>query len=717
MNNEAYTLPLSELLAESLRNGKLDSFGSGSPHAKALLPLLESLGWHNFARDLIESLPHFSDDFDIIELRNTLATLGYESQVSHCQPHQISREVYPCLFEDKTGNVLVLLNKERDKITYYDCITGITKTEARKFAKGECYTFTRIEGSDHYKLESNQTWSSALIHRFKSLITHLLMMSFLINLVALSIPLSVMLIYDKVIGSRSDDTLPYILTGIGIVLFVDFGLRQLRAKLLGTIAGRIDYLIGVETFKQLLYIPPIYTERSSVAAQLSRLKQFDSVRDFLTGNGASVILEIPFAILSIIVIALIAGPIAWAPVIAILVYILLGFVVVPILSQKQQQYGIAKSNKQRHTLQTLDGRVEIKSIGAESIWKERFREQCGQNATAGYNSALAGAIATAAGQFIMGCTALAVIAWGTLLVINQSLTVGGLIASMALIWRILMPLQMAYLNASKTQQILKSLAQINQLMKINVEQTGAQAGRLIPHVKGRILVDRLSFKYSAEQDPAVLGASFHVEPGELITITGMTGSGKSTLLKLIAGMYQAQAGTIAIDNLDIRQLDAAELRRNMAYVPQEVKMFHGTVAQNLRLNNGLATEEDLMAALNEAGIAEDVLALPKGLNTRIGDNVTEQFPPGFVRGMALARALVRPAPILLLDEPGTSMDMESDQRFIEQLKRMHGRYTVIMVTHRPSHIRISDRTVLMEHGVVKFVGDPEKVVNYLLGNK
>ena len=717
MNQAARPLPLSELLAESLRHGKLDNFGSGSPHAKALLPLLESLGWHNFARDLIESFPHFSDDFDIIELRNTLATLGYESQVTYCQPHRLSSEVYPCLFEDTKGNILVLLKKDRSKITYYDCITGITKTEECKFDKGECYTFTRIEHNEQHKLNANQPWSSSLLHRFKSLISHLLMMSFLINLVALSIPLSVMLIYDKVIGSRSDETLIYILSGIAIVLFVDFGLRQLRAKLLGSIAGRIDYLIGVETFKQLLYMPPIYTERSSVAAQLSRLKQFDSVRDFLTGNGASVILELPFAILSIIVIALIAGPIAWVPIAAILAYIVLGFAIVPNLSKNQRQHGVAKSHKQHLTLQALDGRVEIKSIGGEQIWQERFRETSGQNATLGYKSSFANALATSAGQFIMGCTALAVISWGTFLVMAQSLTVGGLIASMALIWRILMPMQMTYLNASKTQQIFKSLAQINQLMKISVEQTGAQAGRLIPDVKGRIHVDRLSFKYSAEQDPAVLGASFLVEPGELITITGMTGSGKSTLLKLIAGMYQAQAGTITIDNLDIRQLDASELRRSMAYVPQEVKMFHGTIAQNLRLNNGLATEDELIAALNEAGIGEDVLALPNGLNTRIGDNVTEQFPPGFARGLALARALVRPAPILLLDEPGTSMDMESDQRFIEHLKRMRGRYTVIMVTHRPSHIRISDRTVLMENGIVKFVGDPEKVVEHLLGSK
>ena len=710
-------LSLSEALAEALRSGDDAAFNNGTPLSAALLPLLRALGWKNFSRELIEALPHFSDHFDIVDFRNVLVSLGYESQAQKAsRPASISAQLYPCLYVANNGRVLLLLERCGDRIRYFD--TDNCKERLGwppPVGRGTAYTFTDTHAAQAI---SNQRikaeWSKELLQRFRGLITHLLSMTLLINLVALAVPLAVMLIYDKVIGSRSLDTLPYLLAGVSIALLVDFGLRMLRARLLGNIAGRIDYLIGVETFKHLLYMPPLFTERSSVAAQLSRLKQFDSVRDFLTGSGISALLELPFAIISIIVIAFIAGPLAWVPLLTLLAYLLLGSLLASPLNENQKRHGLAKNDKHRNMLQTLEGRTEIKGTGSEATWLERFREISGENAHSGFKASLTHAAAVSAGQLIMGLSALTVIAWGTFLVMNGELSIGGLIAVMALVWRILNPMQSAYLNITQGRHIIKALQQIDQLMKIDVEPHDSHSVHLLTDVKGRVTVDRVAFRYAPDQDPAVLGASFTAEPGELLVITGATGSGKSTLLKLIAGMYQPQAGTIAIDDIDIRQVDASELRRNMAYVPQDVKMFHGTISQNLRLNNGLATREDLERALKEAGIFEEVMALPEGLETRIGDNVTRQFPPGFIRGLALARALVRPAPILLLDEPGASLDMESDQVFMNNLRRMRGQRTVLMVSHRPSHIKLADRAVFMHQGTVKFVGDPAKVVAHLL---
>lgn len=710
-------LSLSEALAEALRSGDDTAFNNGSPLSAALLPLLRALGWKDFSRELVEALPHFSDHFDIVDFRNVLVSLGYESQAQKAtRPGKISAQLYPCLYVANNGRVLLLLERCGDRIRYFDTDNGKEHLGwPPPVGRGTAYTFTDTHAAQAI---SNQRikgdWSKALLRRFRGLITHLLSMTLLINLVALAVPLAVMLIYDKVIGSRSLDTLPYLLAGVSIALLVDFGLRQLRARLLGNIAGRIDYLIGVETFKHLLYMPPLFTERSSVAAQLSRLKQFDSVRDFLTGSGISALLELPFAIISIIVIAFISGPLAWVPLITLLAYLLLGSLLASPLNENQKRHGLAKSDKHRSMLQTLEGRTEIKGTGTEATWLERFREISGENAHSGFKASLTHAAAVSAGQLIMGLSALTVITWGTFLVMNDELSIGGLIAVMALVWRILNPMQSAYLNITQGRHIIKALQQIDQLMKIDVEPHDTHSVHLLTDVKGRVTVDRVAFRYGPDQDPAVLGASFNAEAGELLVITGATGSGKSTLLKLIAGMYQPQAGTIAIDDIDIRQIDASELRRNMAYVPQDVKMFHGTISQNLRLNNGLATREDLERALKEAGIFDEVMALPEGLETRIGDNVTKQFPPGFIRGLALARALVRPAPILLLDEPGASLDMESDQVFMNNLRRMRGQRTVIMVSHRPSHIRLADRAVFMHQGTVKFVGDPAKVVAHLL---
>ncbi len=541
-------------------------------------------------------------------------------------------------------------------------------------------------------------------------------MTCLINIVALSVPIFVMVIYDKVIGAKSAETLPYLIAGVAVLLMADLILRYLRSQLLGVVAGRIDYLIGTETFRQLLFLPPVFTERSTVAAQLSRLKQFDSVRDFFTGPNAAMTLEIPFAVLFISVIAILAGWLALIPVAVIFAYIIFGSFWMPHTSSTVMQSGIAKTNKQRMLMQSMDGRNEIKAIGGESVWWERFRETSGDSVMASYKTFIASSILNSVSQSLMTIAGAATVGFGTLMVINGDMTIGALIATMALVWRVLSPLQSAFLSYFKFQQLTKSIAQINQLMRLKVEQHSGQAGLLLSKLKGRINVDRVSFRYGPDDDPALLGVSFNIEPGEMIAICGNTGAGKSTLVKLIAGMYRPQAGSFSIDELDIRQLNAMDLRRAISYVPQITHMFHGTIEQNMRLNNVLATDDDLHRAAEEAGVLDDILSLPEGFSTRIGDNTAEHMPPGFLRALSMARAFVNPAKIVLLDEPGASLDDESDQRLIKQLKKLKGKHTIIMVSHRPSHIKLADKAVLLEHGMVKFTGDTTTVIDMMLEN-
>lgn len=713
--NKDQSLPFSERLAEALRNDTLDDFHDDSPYASCIIPLLKELGWHNYARELLEALPHYSNKIDLVDLRNILVTIGYDSTPKKTLLKDIHSELYPCLFVSDAGTVKVLLNRENLKISSFNAQTEEYEIIQPSNIKGTAYVFTDTHPSHGMTANSSgDAWFYKLLSRFKHLIIHLLAMTCLINFVALSVPLFIMVIYDKVIGAKSAETLPYLISGVAVLLVADLVLRYLRAQLLGTIAGRIDYLIGTETFRQLLFLPPVYTERSTVAAQLSRLRQFDSVRDFFTGPNAALTLEIPFAVLFISVIALLGGWLAIIPVFVIIAFIIFGSFWMPYSNSQVIQSGIAKTNKENMLMQSMDGRSEIKAIGGESVWWERFRETSGDSVMTSYKTFIASSVLSNVSQTLMTLGGAATVGFGTLMVINGDMTIGALIATMALVWRVLSPLQSAFLSFFKFEQLSKSITQINQLMKLKVEQHSGQSSLLLAELDGHINVDRVSFRYGPEDDPALLGVSFEVKPGEMVAICGNTGAGKSTLIKLIAGMYRPQAGSFSIDDLDIRQLNAMDLRRAISYIPQVTHMFHGSIAQNMRLNNILATDDDLRRAADEAGILDDILSLPEKFDTRIGDNTAKHMPPGFLRALSMARAFVNPAQILLLDEPGASLDNESDQRLIKQLLKLKGKRTIIMVSHRPSHISIADKAILMERGMVKHTGDTDTVINMIL---
>jgi ATP-binding cassette subfamily C protein LapB len=483
------------------------------------------------------------------------------------------------------------------------------------------------------------------------------------------------------------------------------------------VAGRLDYIIGVETLKKLLYLPPQLTERATVSSQLSRLKQFEAVRDLFSGSAASLFLELPFVLFFIAILALLAGEIALVPVVMVIVYALLSIIWYPGLSKDLRYAGQARTARQRMLMDTFLGMRELKALGAEDSWKESFREVSGQAMSASYQTSMKHSIINSVSQSLMTLAGISVLAIGTMKVMNGDITIGVLIAVMALLWRVLSPLQGICLSMLQIDQVAQSIKQLNQLMKLNVETVNSKTELLMPDIQGKVRFDRVSFRYGPKSDAALLGANIDIEANEFIAIVGENGSGKSTILKLIAGMYRAQSGVLAIDGTDVRQFNAIDLRRLIAYVPQKPSLFRGTIAQNLRLTNPLATNEDIVEAAKEADIINSIEALPDGFNTNVGENSSAKLSASLVHGICLARAYIRNAPILLMDEPAESLDMVSDRRLIKQLMKRKGKQTIVMVSHRPSHIKLADRVVVVSQGMVKGIGTPEEVMQALYGAK
>ncbi len=710
-------LPISEQLCNAIREGRVEDVETISPYAACIIPLLSALGWRSYQRELIEALPHYVDHLDLTDLRNLLVTLGYESDQEHGKLININEEMLPALFIGDDNDIWVVLEKNDDHFLVFDAKTKETIEKDIDAYLGEICYFTDMHPTHALPLinQNPENWFGDTVGHFKKLIKHLLAMTFVLNIIALAVPLFIMVVYDNVIGARSTGSLPYLIGGLSVALGIELVLRILRSKTIGMVAGRLDYIIGVETLKKLLYLPPQLTERATVSSQLSRLKQFESVRDLFSGSAASLFLELPFVLFFIVVLALLAGEIAIVPVVMVIMYAIISMIFYPGLSKDLKYAGQARTARQRMLMDTFLGMRELKALGAESTWKENFREVSGQAMSASYKTAMKHSVINSVSQSLMTLAGIAVLTIGTLKVMNGEITIGILIAVMALLWRVLSPLQGICLSMLQIDQVVQSVKQLNQLMKLNTETVDSKTDLMMPDIQGNVRFDRVSFRYGPKSDAALLGASIDISANEFVAIVGENGSGKSTILKLIAGMYRAQSGVLAIDGTDVRQFNAIDLRRLIAYVPQKPSLFKGTIAQNLRLTNPMATNEDIVQAAREADILDAIEALPDGFNAVVGENSSAKLSASLVHGICLARAYIRNAPILLMDEPAESLDMVSDRRLIKQLSERKGKQTIVMVTHRPSHVQLADKVVVVSEGVVKGIGTPEEVMKALYG--
>ena len=712
-------LPVSERLCNAIREGRIEDMEEVSPYAACIIPLLNALGWSSYQRELIEAMPHYVDHLDLVDLRNMLVTLGYESDESNASLDKIKQDLLPALFVGDKGEVWVVIERNEDNFLVFDGVTRETSEKQIMAYTGRVCLFTDMHPTHALPLnnKAQEDWFGDTVSHFKKLIKHLLAMTFVLNIIALAVPLFIMVVYDNVIGARSTNSLPFLVGGLSIALAIELVLRIVRSKTIGMVAGRLDYIIGVETLKKLLYLPPQLTERATVSSQLSRLKQFESVRDLFSGSTASLFLELPFVFFFIAILALLAGEIAIVPIVMVIAYALLSVIWYPGLSKDLKYAGQARTARQRMLMDTFLGMRELKALGAESTWKENFREVSGQAMTASYKTAMKHSIINSVSQSLMTLAGVAVLTIGTLKVMNGDLSIGALIAVMALLWRVLSPLQGVCLSMLQIDQVAQSIKQLNQLMKLNGESENSKTELLMPKIKGQVKFDRVSFRYGPKSDAAIMGASIDIAANEFICIVGENGSGKSTILKLIAGMYRVQSGVLSIDGTDVRQFNAIDLRRLIAYVPQKPSLFKGTIAQNLRLTNPLATNEEIVEAAREANILASIEELSDGFNTHVGEASSAKLSASLVHGICLARAYIRHAPILLMDEPAESLDMVSDRRLIKQLSDRQGKQTIIMVSHRPSHIELADRVVVLSEGTVKGIGTPQEVMQALYGEK
>lgn len=672
-----------------------------------LKPLLDALGWPGHHRHLVETLPHFNDHLDITNFMNVMAKLNYKNYSIKGKLSEINESVLPCLFVPHQEDAFVIVSKKQARLSVWSSAKQEKIEIPQSNLEGTIYIFKQNDDTND-KVSKN--WFLDILSRYRLLFYQICVVSMLLNLFLLAAPIFIMSAYDKVIPSGSQDMIFYFMLGAGIFLVGAIILQSMRAHMIAYIAARLDITIGETIFEHLMYLAPSYTESASVGSQIARIKDFDMVREFISSPFVTTLFELPFTIVALIVIALLAGEIVFIPIIMMLIF--LGFFVLtyPLVNRVNQLGSIANSEKETFKIETLTNLRAVKAVSSEHIWQKRFKEKSSRATYCDFRSTFLSFILDSISDAIVMISGLVVIYVGVQQVIANEMTAGTLIAIMMLVWRTLSPIKTFFSMLPKLNQINSSLNQINRLIKIKVERDPNKVIMPIQPNLGKVDFQRVSFRYRSDLPPALLGATISIQPGELTCVIGKNGSGKSTLCKLITQMYIPQGGVILLDNTNIKQIDPIELRHAIAYLPQNTNLFFGTISQNLKFSKITASDEEMIQACKMAGVYEDVIKLPLGFDTHIDDCSKDLYSACFKQKIALARTYLKASPIMVLDEPTNHFNYRDDEQFVKTINELKGKVSILLITHRPAHMRLADKIFYFDQGYMVLQGRPADVL-------
>ena len=699
---------------EVFRNGGARAL---SDLAVCLLRLLEVLEWSGRERHLAEAMPHFIPNLDLEGFRETLANLNLGSRPVRVRHDRIDSNHIPCLFvpDNQAAPVRIIIEADVDGYKIYDGTYRFFRRASGKGINGTAYVVKPVDRAAQEKKSRGQTWAAPLIGRFRALVGQVLVLTLLFNVLSLAMPLFMMSIYDRVIPSASINQLLFLFSGVIFAIAMETALRRLRVRAMAYLAGRIDYLVGRSAFERILFLPLAMLEHEPLGAQLSQLQEFESLREFFAGPLGEALLDLPFVVIYLAVIAALGGWLVLVPVVAGLAYVISGLAISAVTKHFAAAGNEQRAEQQKFLIQAVSGMRAIKFAGSEDVWLRRYRDLSAASSLREFNLACQNNSVQTISRIITLASGIALVGFGAIGVMDGAITIGALIASMALVWRALSPLQSGFMTLNRLGQIKSSLQQINHLMRLPTERIPGQVP-FSQRIKGRITFNGVVHRFTNDAEPAIMGVTFSVEPGEVVAITGPNGSGKSTLVNLAAGLYQPTMGAIMIDGIDVRQIDPIDLRQNIALVPQTTELTYGTVAQNLRLAELTASDEDLVEAAKMARAYDAIMKMPEGFDTRLNENLLTELAEGFKQKLSLTRAYLKKAPIIFLDEPGQALDEEGDQALLAAVQNMRGKATIVIITHRPSHMQIADRLLVLDAGRLQYNGPPQEALNRLGGD-
>jgi ATP-binding cassette, subfamily C, bacterial LapB len=674
---------------------------------RILCAILANADWRGPRHRIFEALPHLGPIGSFRMLRAVLARLDVRLIPSERRASDLSADELPCLVVDGEDECRLLVRGSSGGVE--DLTSAAKRDVDLASVPGAVYLIRPDKTDDVSAAHGYGGFVGEALRRLRGSLMHIAAYSAAINALGLALSLYLLLVYDLIIATGSQDTLVYLALGALVCLIFDLRLRHLRSKSIAYLAARFDGAVQARAFGAVLSLPLSLTERAPIAAQLSRFRQFEVGRDLFAGNLASAIFDLPFTLLFIILLFVIGGVLAFVPIGLSVVMIIVCVLAGTVSTGQLKKASASRLRADALLFELTDKLKTIRNASAEGMCLARYADSVATHQRTRFDSVQHSSRLRTVTNGLVSLAGIMTLSIGALRVMDGAMSAGALIAAMMIVWRVLMPIQTVSLNIARLRQTLATVGQINDVIRIGTDRERDAPPNLSRRLSGNILASGLYLSFNQQAEPQLRSVNLDVKAGEIIAITGPSGGGKSTLLKVLMGLYPQYMGTIRLGGLDLRQLNPAEIRAAVGYVSQQPAFFDDSLAANFRYAHLSASDADILEALAAVGLSLPNPALRHGLATRVTTTGAGSLSQDMLCRLSIARALVKKPAILFLDAPGEGLDRPGDVAFMAHLNALRGKTTVLLVTGRPSHLRIADRVVWMRSGMI--VADSAETVN------
>ena len=635
------------------------------------------------------------------EMLRCAKDLGLKAKAHRTDWSRLAKTPLPAIAVLRDGGFLVVAKAGEDKVLVQSPLqlrpALMTRGELLAVWDGGLILMTRRAGLSDIGRRFDITWFLGAIHKYRHLLSEVLVASFFLQVFALVSPLFFQVVIDKVLVHRSLSTLDVLVIGLVAISLFETILGILRTYLFSHTTNRIDVELGARLFRHLLALPMAYFQVRRVGDSVARVRELENIRNFLTSSALTLAIDLLFTFVFLAVMFAYSPLLTWIVLGSFPFYIAISAGATPLFRRRLDEKFRRGAENQAFLVESVTGIETLKAMAVEPQMQHRWEEQLAGYVAASFRVLSLGNTASQLVQFVSKAATAGILYFGARLVIDGGLSVGELVAFNILAGRVSTPVLRLAQIWQDFHQARLSVLRLGDILNTTAEPTYAAACAQLPAIRGNISFDHVSFRYRIDGQQVLYDVSFDVPAGQMVGIVGPSGSGKSTFAKLVQRLYVPESGRVLIDGIDLSVADPAWLRRQIGVVLQENVLFNRSVRDNIALADPAMPMERVISAATLAGAHEFILELPEGYDTIVGERGST-LSGGQRQRIAIARALTTDPRVLIFDEATSALDYESERIIQHNMKEIAKGRTVLVIAHRLSTVRAADRIVTLERG-------------------